>query len=443
MADHTPGTDYARSRVPPGEGRGWFRLAAVFIGICIGIPPMVLGSDLAAGLGLGKAISATLWSSVIAMPICALAAYVGTKTRLSTGMTLRSTFGTSGAKLISAMIAVDMFCWSAMNMELFADSVGSAARMIWPIHLAKWGLLVGSGLLMTVVTIYGYRSIEKVSFLMVPMLSGVMLSYFFYIFHKDGIDSVLARPTFGRPIEYFTAVSVMVGSYLNLSVLLPDYTRYSKSPIDSAIAVVLGLCLGLPIFVLLASYLTAATGEPDFVKVMIVQGWGSIVIVTVALACWFHMNSCLYSASLNLAAITNRVPKWKLTVAAGLLSTVVTFIGIVAHYVSFLAIISVLMPPITGVYTADYIRRKNSYDGNPRTVQTLRLSAVASLCVGVLVGFATAARQNAGFGLFHLTHLPTIDSFLVSFVCQLLLADYGKETQGYAAAEPDHPKHDY
>jgi cytosine permease len=438
MTAQTLETDYARSQVPVEQGRSWFKLAAVFVGICVGIPPMVLGADLAAGMGLNKAISVTLWSSLIAMPVCLLAAYVGTKSRLSTGMTLRFTFGVLGAQLISAMIAVDMFCWSAMNMELFADSVGNEARMIWQIHLAKWGLLVGSGLLMTIVTIFGYRSIEKVSFLMVPALSGVVLTYFFYAFHKSEIHNVLARPAFGPPIEYFTALSVMVGSYLNLSVLLPDYTRYSKAAFDSAIAVILGLCLGLPIFVLLAAYLAAATGQPDFIKVMILQGWGSAVIVTVAVACWFHMNSCLYSASLNLAAIIPRVPKWKLTVAAGLLATVVTFVGIVAHYVSFLGIISVLMPPITGVYTADYLGRRKSYTGgDSESVSRYRLSAIASLCIGVLAGFMTTGRQNLGFGLFHLTHLPTIDSFLVSFACQLLLSDYDKASPKSAALGVD------
>src|ERR1700733_4644753 len=121
---------------------------------------------------------------------------------------------------------------------------------------------------------------------MVPALSGVVLSYFFHVFHKTEIHIALARPAFGSPIDYFTALSVMVGSYLNLSVLLPDYTRYSKAALDSAIAVILGLCLGLPIFVLLAAYLAAATGEPDFIRVMIARGWGSPVIVTVAVACW-------------------------------------------------------------------------------------------------------------------------------------------------------------
>ena len=55
-----------------------------------------------------------------------------------------------------------------------------------------------------------------------------------------------------------------------------------------------------------------------------------------------------------------------------------------------------------------------------------RVSAIVSLCIGALAGFMTTGRQNMGFGLFHLTHLPTIDSFLVSFASQLLLNEYDK-----------------
>ena len=68
--------DYERSRVPSQHARGWFSLSAVFLGICVGIPPMVLGSNLAAGMGFQKAFSAIIWSSLIAMPICVLASQV-------------------------------------------------------------------------------------------------------------------------------------------------------------------------------------------------------------------------------------------------------------------------------------------------------------------------------------------------------------------------------
>ncbi len=383
---------------------------------------MVLGSNLAAGMGFKVAFSAIIWGSLIAMPICVLASHVGTKSRLSTGMTLKFAFGSLGSRIISAIIALDMFCWAAMNMEIFTDSLRSSSGVAWAAHLSKPSLSVAAGLLMIVVTIFGYRSMERFAFLMVPALLAVVLTYFFYVLYTTSVHDVVARKAFSQPIQYATAVSIIVGSYLNLAVLLPDYTRYSKGPLHSAIAVVSGLCLGLPLFVLIACYLTAATKQSDFVKVMALQGWGSIVILVVAITCWFHMNSCLYSASLNLSAIVRRAPKWKLTIFGGVFATGVALFGIVARYVSFLVLLSVSVPPISGVYTADYILRRHLYQFSPpEDTHRFRPIAIISLFAGILTGFMTADRAEMGFGFIHLTFLPAIDSFLASFACQLVL----------------------
>ena len=414
--------DYERSRVPAQQARGWLSLSAVFLGICVGIPPMVLGSNLAAGMGFQKAFSAIIWSSLIAMPICVLAAHVGTKSLLSTGMTLKFAFGSLGAQIISAIIAADMFCWAAMNMEIFIDSLRNASGMTWAAHLSRLPLSIGAGILMTVVTIFGYRSIEKFAFLMVPALLAVVLTYFIYVLRTTSVSDVVARPAFGHSIQYATSVSIIVGSYLNLSVLLPDYTRYSKGPIHSAIAVSCGLCMGLPVFVLIACYLTAAAAEADFVKLMTLQGLGAIVILVVAITCWFHMNSCLYSASLNLAAIVRRTAKWKLTLLGGAFATAVALFGIVARYVSFLVLLSILIPPISGVYTADYLLRRHLYEyGSAEGLDRFRPIAIFALFMGIFTGFMTTAREDIGLGLFHLTYLPAVDSFVVSFVCQWAL----------------------
>jgi cytosine permease len=410
--------DYERSRVPASKTRGWFSLSAVFLGICVGIPPMILGSSLAAGMGFHRAFSAILWSSLIAMPICVLAAQVGTRSHLSTGMTLKFAFGSRGAEIISAIIALDMFCWAAMNMELFTDSL----RNIGPglaTHVSRPSLAIGAGALMIVITIFGYQSIERFAFLMVPALLAIVVAYFGYILHAYPMKDVLTRQAFGHPIEYATAISIIAGSYLNLSVLLPDSTRYSKGPIHSTVAVVIGLCVGLPLFVLVACYLSSATTQSDFVKLMAMKGWASIVIVVVGITCWFHMNTSLYSASLNLAAIIRNTPKWKLTIAGGIVATSIALFGIVARYVHFLVFLSVLIPPIAGVYTADYLLRRKLYEfGKIEGVDEFRPTAIFSLFVGVLFGFLTTARSDFGIGAFHLTYLPAIDSYLTSFLLQ-------------------------
>ncbi|MCI0622705.1 MAG: cytosine permease, partial [Acidobacteria bacterium] len=105
--------DYERQRVPAEVRRTWWDLTLVYLGVCIAIPSFLLGSALAVGLGFRDTIGATIWGTLIATPICLLASHVGTCTRVSTALTLRLAFGSSGAKLISAIIAVDMFCWFA------------------------------------------------------------------------------------------------------------------------------------------------------------------------------------------------------------------------------------------------------------------------------------------------------------------------------------------
>jgi cytosine permease len=411
--------DYERRQVPSDQGRSYLNLSFVFVGICVGIPPLLLGSALVAGMGLRGALLALVWSSVVATPICVLASHVGARSRLSTGMTLKFAFGTNGAKVIAAIIAVDLFCWAAINTEIFAASVQSTGASLWGASVAKPALLIFSGVLMTVVTIFGYRSVEKFAFLVVPLLTGVLAVYLGFSLAHTSVVQVMARPAFAKPIPFTTAISIVAGSYLNLSILLPDFTRYAKGVGHAAIAVVFGLCLGLPLFALVACYLTAATGQADIVKLMVMQGWGLAAIAVIAVTCWFHMNACVYSASLNLAAIIPRTAKWKLTVLAGLTGTALALFGIVGRYVPFLIILSAVVPPIAGVFTADYLLRRRIYQAaNLEHLRRVRPVALLALAAGIAIAFMTGSRGEMGLSLFHLTAIPALDAFLASFLVQ-------------------------
>lgn len=44
--------DYARAKVPDREGRSYVELTLVFLAVCVGVPPLLLGSALVAGMGL-------------------------------------------------------------------------------------------------------------------------------------------------------------------------------------------------------------------------------------------------------------------------------------------------------------------------------------------------------------------------------------------------------
>jgi cytosine permease len=133
------------------------------------------------------------------------------------------------------------------------------------------------------------------------------------------------------------------------------------------------------------------------------------------------MNSSLYSSSLNLAAIVRSVPKWKLTSLAGVAGTGVALFGLVDRYVSFLTLLSIVVPPIIGVYTADYLGFRTLYESSrTESLSRFRPLSMVALALGIAIGSVTASAKAAQFGI-HLTHLPAIDAFLGSFLSQLIL----------------------
>ena len=414
--------DYSRQRVPAGEGRGYLKLTLVFLGICIAIPSFLLGSALVSGLGLRRAAAAIVLGTLISAPICVAAAHVGARARISTAMLLKRTFGDAGAKLISAIVAVDMFCWFAVNTEIFGRSIQYTLPTIAHLSIDRRVLCVAAGVLLTAVTIFGYRSVEKVAAVCVPLLVIVLFVYMAQALLHTPWGPVWASAPLGKPISFATGTSIVAGTFLSVCVLLPDFTRYARSARHSAISTLIGLGVaGFPPFVFMGAYLTAATGEPDFVRVMLSQGWGVAAIAVIALTCWGHMNATLYSAGLNLAVIVQHVAKWKLTVLAGLAGTCIALFGIVGRYVPFLVVLSVVLPPIAGVYTADFFARRACYVEGESSGGRVSVGALMAWAAGVAVGFLTGPRGETGFGLFELTRVPAIDSFIVGFAAQLLI----------------------
>ena len=414
--------DYERKRVPVQEGRGLLGMTLVLMSLCVAIPSLLLGAALVEGMGLRRAITATLWGALVGTPVCILAAHVGVRSRLSTAMTLKFAFGTTGSKIISAIVALDMFCWFAVNTEIFGTSLRDSVESIWRLTLGKPALCVVAGILMTALTIFGYKAVEKFAYLAVPLLAVVLFSYLISSLMRSSFHEVVARPAFGIPMAYPVGVSIVAGTFLSVALLMPDFTRYAKNATQSSLAVIFGLTFGFPPFVLIGAYLTAVSQEKDFVKLMLTAGWGLAAVLIIVLTCWIHMNSCLYSASLNLAAIIPRIPKWQLTMGAGLAGTCIALLGIVDRYVPFLIVLSVVLPPIASVFAADYLLRKNLYrTGQPEGVDRFRPIAAVALFVGIMTGFITTPRGQMGLGLFNLTYLPAIDSFLAGFACQYLL----------------------
>jgi cytosine permease len=167
-------TDYEREPVPQDKRKGWFKLSMVWIGAIIALSATALGGSLGAGMDLNQALIATFIGCFILATLSALCATVGAKTGLSTTFVSMFALGRYGSYAVSIIIAIALFGWFGVQLDLFGSSLHSILLDLFKIDVHPKILVVLGGVLMTTTAFIGYKAIEKLSIIAVPLL-GLLL----------------------------------------------------------------------------------------------------------------------------------------------------------------------------------------------------------------------------------------------------------------------------
>ncbi len=399
--------DHARSPVPQGEGVSGWRVAMVVVGFAITLPLMLTGSRMGLALGVGNAMQAFLGGGLILMTAGSLTAMVAADARLSTYKILEFSFGRSGAKLVSALLALTLFGWYGVTAALFGDALRAAVADVHGVHLhTVTGIVVGSAL-MIAVTVFGFRALDLLSVIAVPLLVTFLL-----VLVAQTVGDVDGKSGQGTSeIEPGVAVSMVVGTYIVGVVLVPDLCRYARSVRQGVLAIVAALGVGLP-FVLAASAVPSVAANDDhLVAVMVKLGLGAPALFVIVFATWTSNANNLYSTSLGLAAVVERVAKWKITVAAGIVGTLVAIGGITDYFMPFLLALGIAIPPVAGIYLVDYfVVRGRGFFAERRAVDVAPFNP-AAFAAWLL---ATATGAGTASDWFALTRIPACDSLLVA-----------------------------
>src|SRR5690606_28767652 len=114
------------------------------------------------------------------------------------------------------------------------------------------------------------------------------------------------------------------------------------------LAAFVALGLAFPCIFIVATIPSLATGNKDLVLIMMGLGMGLPALAMIVFATWTSNANNLYSTSLTLASVFTRYEKWKITVVAGVLGTILAAMGVMAYFVDFLVFLGVCIPPIAG-----------------------------------------------------------------------------------------------
>ncbi|MFB0564882.1 MAG: cytosine permease [Candidatus Aminicenantaceae bacterium] len=390
--------DFSLQAVPLEKRRSWVNLAVVWIGIAVVMSAIFRG--MMVGMGLGKIPSVLLsylLGEVLLIAMMAFTGFIGAKTGLSTPLIANLSFGRSGSLLISISIALSLIGWFGVQAALFARTV----QFFFDLNLYLPYLSLLCGLIMVIPAIFGIRGLSTLSwlaspFLMVIFIIGVV---------KIGFDSLPAEVLRGLalahspdpyPLTIGESASIVAGGFIVGATTSSDIFRYAK-PRLREIFLAATIAMSVSAFLhVVGSVLSMSFGLyheklPELIISENYLGFGLTGFIALLLAQWTTNDSNIYSAVLALNNIF-RWKRWKLTIIAGIFSSLLASLGILERLELFLILLTVSIGPIGGILLADYYLlgrlKKEKFEQNKPKI--LNVKALIAYIISVAVGWATS-----------------------------------------------------
>lgn len=406
--------DYARDPVPAGRRvKGW-HIVVIYVGVALTLPAYLTGGQVGLNVGMVGGIVAAGVAGLVLAAVGLTTGFIGAETRLSTYMISRHAFGRVGAKVTNFVLALTLFGWFGVTAAFFAQATGTLAADFLGVD---WDITVWIGIgtaLMISTALFGFRGLDALSKVVTPLLFVLLLAAVVKSFGSASwADAVAYHNPQGFPVG--AAVSMLVGGWMVGAAVLPDLSRYAVTPRHGMIGGGASFIIGNLVVIVPCVFLAIANQEADIVRIVVSFGWAAWALVIILLSAWSSNDNNIYSASLGLASIFERVEKWKITIVAGLAGGLLAAVGIMDQLVPFLMGLGILIPPVAGIYATDFFLRPGVYrEAGREPDHVFRWQAFAAWTLGSGSAWATQPADAGGLGAFTLTMIPAVDALLVS-----------------------------
>ena len=343
---------YANAPVPEHATVPGWRVALIISSFSVALPAFLFGAQVGLALGLKNAFVSSFIGGLVLCAGGCLTAIISVRTRLTTYLLVQKSFGRSGAMLVNVVMAIVQLGWFGVNVSFFAEAMLALVNQLYGAHVQSATFLIAGSVLMTVSTIYGFRMLERLAAVAVPLFGVALAAVCFAAVHRHGVVLV---PRFAAPVPmtFGVALSAQIGANMVAVATMPDLTRFIRDSRGAVSAMALSYPLAAPVMMLLSALTALATGQTDIMSLIVGFGFGAPALILLVLSSWTLNALNLYSASLSLSATFPRISATAFTVAGGIVGAAFGLAGIINEFVPFLLALGVVIPPIAAIYVID------------------------------------------------------------------------------------------
>lgn len=414
------GDDYALARVPDSARHHWFGVCVQRFGQLSCLSQFMLGAALGFGMTFTNAMLAVLMGAVILEIVGVFTGLIGQREGLSTSVIARWTgFGRWGSGLIGIVVALSLTGWFGVQTAVSAESL----KTIIPFGpLWMWSLLFG--LAVTAIVVYGFSSMAWVAYVTVPAF--ILLAGYLVIVKLTEYDiAMLATQAPPGPVLSLGAGATLVaGGFIVGMVTTPDMTRFNRTSRDVVKQTLLGVTLG-ELVMCVAGVLLAHALRTDSV-VDIVTSSSGFVGTLIIISGTLKINDWnLYSSTLGIVNALQTsfgvvVNRRAVTVIVGILGSILAALGILDHFIDFLTLLGVVIPPVAGIMVTEYFLVRTWRAELSRSAPNLPANE-PTLIVGTLVVWAIATLV----GYYVTWGISSLNSLVVAIALYMTFAKIG------------------
>jgi cytosine permease len=415
MADSAT-TQYANGPLPEHLTVPGWRIAVIVSSFAVALPAFLNGSETGLALGFRDAVIVSIVAGLILSVGGALTSVISVRTRLTTYLLVQRSFGRIGAALVNIVIAIVLFGWFGVNVSFFGSAMVAAARQIYGIdgHFAVY--VIAGSILMTVSTVFGFKTLDKLAVVTVPLLGLVLFAVCVVALHRHGLV-LHASPTPPVPMRFGIALSALVGGNMATVATMPDLSRYTRTTRGAVASMALSFPLATPVMMIASALPGLATGQTDIMALIVGLGFGVPALFALVLSTWVINASNLYSAGLSLSATFPAIRSWMFILLGGIAGTSFALAGIINGFIPFLLFLGVIIPPIAAIYVIDGLVFFRDADpaASIRDLPVIRWPAVGTWIgsVAIVLAVSHAGLTLTGVPMFDATILAAIGYALV------------------------------
>ncbi|HSQ97559.1 MAG TPA: cytosine permease [Rickettsiales bacterium] len=397
-------SDFEREPTPVECSVKWCSISLIYMGIAITLPLFYIIAEIALSLGFYRGIFALSLSVLFLSTLGSFTGYIGAKTRLSTYMISSIAFGKNVAKFINFLMSAVLLGWYAITLTFFGNSISTFLINEYNIYINTEILIIICGTLILTSAIFGFDGINKISAISVPLL--LVLLYAMLI-NSLNIKNFIEITNYvgNNSISFGKSVSILIGSFICGVSILPDVSRYAKLPKDGVLGGIFGFIggqfiVGVPCLIVGLTFL-----DINFVNNAI-KFSPILAFIILILAIWTTNDNNLYSTSLSLSVIFERIKKVYITIILGILGIVLACLNIMNYFVPFLSLLGIIFPSIAIINIMDFFLRKKDFKVTNKMI-TNKKAIIAWIC-GVTVALLTY------YKIITITTMSAIDGLIIA-----------------------------